>query len=504
VFVRLGWDGTTDDGTPAPDGRYRVRVDLRSEGRSITVPGAIVVDRAPPAVSVARVGPRSRAGGPVVLPARGGEAASVRLRQYVSRPPVLLVYRTDGPRPTLVAVRRGRPGGGGLRWEGKLGDALAPAGTYLLAVRVRDLAGNVATVPAPLPPQRGRSPRGLGVTVSYLAVSSPMVPVAAGGTAAFRVETRQGSYTWALRRLGSRRPLAAGGSHRSSLAVRLPARRVPAGAYVLTVRSGQSRVAAPFAVAGGRGRRVLVVLPSISWLGRDPVDDDGDGFPDTLSAGDPVPIRRAFAAEPAGFSSSEAPLLSFAARSRRGYDVTTDLGLALGRGPRLAGHRGVALAGAPEWEPPSVAGSLRGYVRRGGRLLVLGAGALRRTLTLVPGRLVNPSASAPADVFGIRLGPLRPESTTLSADSVGAAGVLDGVDPPSLGRFDAFEEVLGTTGRDHVVAAADARRGRPVISAVRVGHGLVLRVGLPQWAGRSARDHAVAAAMRKLWTLLER
>ena len=34
-LVRLKWDGRTDDGTRAPDGRYRYRITLQHEGRSV-------------------------------------------------------------------------------------------------------------------------------------------------------------------------------------------------------------------------------------------------------------------------------------------------------------------------------------------------------------------------------------------------------------------------------------------------------------------------------------
>lgn len=140
VLVRLAWNGRTDLGGPAPDGRYRVRVDLRRAGRSITIPGGVTIDTRPPEIAVLRVKP---------LPGTPGVA--VRLKGYFSRAPVVLVYRVSRGGARLVARRDGRPGGT-VRWEGEIRGRPAPPGSYELAVRARDLAGNEASLPARLPP----------------------------------------------------------------------------------------------------------------------------------------------------------------------------------------------------------------------------------------------------------------------------------------------------------------------------------------------------------------
>lgn len=141
VPVRLVWDGRTDTGRRAGDGLYRVRVDLRRAGRSITIPGRVSVDTVPPPLSVLRVRPIAHPPG-----------FSLRLRGRTRRPPVLLVYRFSRGRARLVARREGRPGRGLLRWEGRIHGRPAPPGAYELAIRVRDRAGNVASLPPRLPP----------------------------------------------------------------------------------------------------------------------------------------------------------------------------------------------------------------------------------------------------------------------------------------------------------------------------------------------------------------
>ena len=46
--VTVVWDGRTDDGIRAPDGRYRLQVGLRRTGRTVTIPGAFNVDTTAP------------------------------------------------------------------------------------------------------------------------------------------------------------------------------------------------------------------------------------------------------------------------------------------------------------------------------------------------------------------------------------------------------------------------------------------------------------------------
>lgn len=52
--VVLHWDGTTDAGGQAPDGRYRLRVTL-ADGREVTIPDAIIVDTVPPRMRIDQV-----------------------------------------------------------------------------------------------------------------------------------------------------------------------------------------------------------------------------------------------------------------------------------------------------------------------------------------------------------------------------------------------------------------------------------------------------------------
>jgi hypothetical protein len=206
---------------------------------------------------------------------------------------------------------------------------------------------------------------------------------------------------------------------------------------------------------------------------------------------------------PPGFARHEAAVAGFLDRHRRRYDVTTDAALAAGRGPRLARYRGVLLAGDTRWLPLSVGLQLRRFVRSRGVLVSLGTGSLRRLVRLAPtARLVQPTAPAPADLFGARLRPIvrRRVNLTILKDRiglfVGGGGLFSGVS--------SYEETAAVGPSATLVASAVTPRGHPVIVAARFGPGLVVRTGYSSFAAHLRSDRAVAGLMERMWTLLSR
>ena len=170
----------------------------------------------------------------------------------------------------------------------------------------------------------------------------------------------------------------------SLLAFRAP--EGPSGAYLLEVRSGRWRTTVPFLVQATERAPLLVVVPALSWLGTDKVDDPPfDGLPNSLADGGTVRWPRVFngtAGLPAGFADDVAPLLVFLDRRRIPYDLTSDLDLELTRNPRASDRDGVLMLGAPRWVTRTLGRRLRRYVSDGGRLAVIGADGLRRGVRL--------------------------------------------------------------------------------------------------------------------------
>lgn len=501
--LRLSWDGRRDDGTRAPDGQYRVRVSLRNEGRSTVIQRTMTLDTKPP-TSVVCVGtpcntrPTQNLEN-VVAPSAKSVRVYVRgiSRAYRTK---FTVYRTDQDRPAVVGHFQAKRGSHVGVYDGP---ALQQPGTYLFQAEVRDRAGNWGTSPKVIEPGavHGRP----GLTVRGLAVQPPVRPVTAGQLAEFSIDSRRAPYTWRLRRVGIKRILKRGHGEGPNLAIHMP--EDPSGAYLLDVRSGRWHEKVPVMVQAVKRSSVLVVVPAISWLGVDRVDDQPlDGIPNTLTDGTNVHWPRVMTGLPAQFADESARLLVFLDRHKIRYDLTTDLDLDLSRNPRASDRSGVLLAGPETWVTRTLARRLRRYVLDGGRVASFGTDTLRRGVTLRTrqaddaGLLTRPTQPTSTDPFGARLTKLR----TLSqpADLIQFEGddqaLMTGVQ--SLPGFTRLEESLPVSGERTLLTAVgqqltpeeessaqssgkEPRELRPALSAVRVGskQGLVIRVGLPEW-----------------------
>jgi hypothetical protein len=517
--LRLEWDGRDDAGKRVRDGRYRVRVTLRRQGRSVVVPRTTLVDTRPPRPRIKRIEP-----GPIVAPGSGPmriEVGSVSNR-LVKR---ATVYRIDDGAARVVAtlppVRNSRT----LEWDGRVGGEPAPLGTYLVQVRARDRAGNIGTAPADVPPERGDARGNPTLVVRAIAAEMPARPVTAGTRVSVPVDARGRPYRWRLRRIGGNRPVLRG-REAAHEPVEFEAPGGDSGVYMLELFTGRHEASVPVAVQSRERARMLVVLPVMTWTGTQPVDEQHDGVLDTLPGGGPVTWPRVLpGALPDDFYETAAPLLRFLDRSRIRYDLTTDIDLALSRSPRASDRFGVLLAGSERWITRSYGRRLRRYVFDGGRLASFGEESLRRGVTLLrngdrtAGRMVRPTQPSIQDPFGTRFDELTraPDPVTLTLIG-GDAGhpLLEGFDG-ALDGFSVLEESELPTGeRGELLAALGVEtiteetpevpdelppEPRPALAATRVGEGLLVRVGLPEWTQR-LDDRQVAQITRNIVDLL--
>jgi hypothetical protein len=506
-LLRLKWNGLDDAGARAPDGRYRYRVTLQHQGRSIVLGTSVRLDTTPPRPRVTSIGP-FKSPGPELLPLPDDGVAEVHL-DVPGRNPVVRVYKTS-PGPTRLVLQQAlRTGQTRWDWNGKTatGRPVSP-GTYLVGVETRDQAGNRGLSPAldrrglPIAEYGATLPGRGGITVRYLGVLPPQAPTNVGDEADFAVDARQQPWTYTVRRVGSSAIVKRG--RKTSARLRLHAPGKQSGVYLMQVRTGAHTTTVPFPVQGSRSHAVLVVLPVMTWQGRNPVDDDGDGLPNLLDRGVGAKLGRVYAGDglPAGFAQRDAPLLTWLDRRRHRYDITTDAALASGRGPRLAGHKGVIL----RWLPRSLQQQLRAFVRAGGSVATFGVDSLQRQVTLTShGRMVAPTPAASTDLFGARLRPLqtlaKPTNLVVAADRdiqffVGTTG--------SFGPFSQVQELQSLPSAPVASAETeDPQTGRPVIAANKLGKGYVFRFPLPELPGLlSNSDAQVAALLDRTWTLL--
>jgi FlgD Ig-like domain len=520
----LSWDGTDEDGKPVPDGRYRVRITLRHQGRTVVPQRSLLKDTAPPRPRILSIGP-SRSYGPELLPEPGGEPAVVRFLPARQKARVM-VFRTAPGRPRLVRADPLELGATSWEWDGTNGRGrrVGP-GTYLVVLEWRDLARIVGTS-APLdraglpvlPRDGSRLPGRGGITVRYLSAQTPVTPVKARETVPIEVDARQARYSWTVRRLGGSAVRAHSNDPKTTPHVRFRAPGGKSGVYVFTAHTATRATRVVFPVQArqpvvgttARPKGVLVVLPYVTWQGRNPADDDGDGAPNTLDLGAPARAVRPMAGDglPAGFAEQEANLLRWLDREGKRYDVTTDLALQLGRGPKLAGHHGVLIPGDARWLPGKLRAALRAFAKAGGTVVSTGSDSLRRTVALdgATGRLERPSARRPTDLFGARIAPLASKATNVTIFTQdpqidlfkNGNGLF--VDVPAWEATERAGEEADLLSN----AVTEKYDAKTVVVAVRFGKGLVIRPGFPSFAQRVAADSdpATSALMARMWTLL--
>ena len=511
-LVRLLWDGRTDDGRRAPDGRYRYRITLRHQGRSVKLASSVRLDTTPPRPRVTSVGP-FKVPGPEILPQPDGGDAVVHLQAPGYKPVIRLFKTGPGAMRKVLEDDMLQDGATEWRWNGAVNGRPVSPGTYVATIETRDKAGNRGLSPPldrhglPVATYGGKLPGHGGITVRYLGVLPPYLPTTAGDELDVAVDARGQPWRWSLRRVGTNQSTPS--RRKTSARVRLHAPGKESGVYLMRVNTATHATTVPVPVQSREQHRVLLVLPVMTWQGRNSLDDDGDGLPNLLDRGVGVKLGRVYTGDglPAGFATREAPLLAWLDRNHHRYDITTDVALAMNRGPRLQGHKGVILPSDVRWLPRSLQQRLRRFVRDGGSVASFGIDSLRRQVTISPRRrLVGATPPATTDLFGARLHPPEqlsaPSNIVLKNDEIeffaGTAG--------SFGPFSSIQEA-DSLGAEPLASAVteDPPSSLPTLAASRLGKGLVLRFPLPELPTKAASgDPETTALLNRTWTLLSR
>jgi hypothetical protein len=499
------WNGRTDEGTIAPDGRYRLRVTLRNQARSVTATRVLIVDTKPPRPRIIAVTPSE------ILPGASGTSGRARIRYHGnSNPqPLVQVYRTDLPKPKLITAFQAPRFRKTVKWYGTLnnkpGGPPAPDGVYAITITTYDRALNRGSSPRRLPPTRKEVKPGTGVSVRYLTVSGSLDPVRAGSVAHFKIGPVGRRLRWSLGPVGPGRAIARGGGSGEQLNVRLPS-DAATGAYLLRVSAAGHRASQPVMLQGAHRGSVLVVVPAIEWQGNNEVDDDADGFANTLGGGEAVNVDRPFAhgLPPAGLTDKLDPLLRFLARERVPYEITTDLALAQNRGPALAGHSGVMFVGDETWLTDKLDLALRNYVDGGGRVASFGTDAFRRQVGLAANQLLNPTRPERFNIFGEQVNEARIQQAPMVVNQPDTLGLFRGVPDGLLGDFDQFEQSERLVGGTEILSSAGRDPKHPAFVAYRLGKGTVVRVGTTEWGQKLAGDVELTDVTRRVWSLLSR
>ncbi|HEY2353667.1 MAG TPA: hypothetical protein VGH79_02045 [Gaiellaceae bacterium] len=202
-LVTFYWDGNTTNGLATNGSKYQPKVHLANARRTILMPNKIEVDTSPPAVVSA-----STTSGNLIR----GSGHPVVIRYVFPESAYASVY-IDGHRVLLSRQRRKSDE---VKWNGKAGGKLLPAGRYVLDVAAVDRAGN-ETPPAERKP--------VVVVIRDIALGALPTRVAPGKKFTVTVRTRAPKYTW---RFAGKH----GSGKSKQLSLRAPAHR---GRYRLVV-----------------------------------------------------------------------------------------------------------------------------------------------------------------------------------------------------------------------------------------------------------------------------
>lgn len=231
--VTFRWDGRDKAGGIVPDGRYRLRIHLDRQRRTILLPNTVLVDTKPPKAKLLRVSRRTFS--------PDGNAVNDRIKiVYRANEKASAILLVDG-RPVVVGKAR-PPGRSSLQWSGKIGGQAAEAGVYAISLQVRDRAGNLSEPAAPV-----------SVSIAFIHLTKAAYTVARGGLLRFRVATDALPYSWSfayMTRHGSVLATRAEES-RNALAYRI-AKDARPGRYELEVKQGDRTVSAAVIVTRER------------------------------------------------------------------------------------------------------------------------------------------------------------------------------------------------------------------------------------------------------------
>ncbi len=543
------WNGRLSTGRIAPDGNYVFRIALFSQGKTIDLTNAPVqVITHPPDPRVLRVTVISS-------PAPGGSTTSgtgtsgtgtsgtttattttatattttTNSSSTTPRAPAVIasphtnvriyyrygpyrrawidIYRTDVPgKPQLVAKLRADPTGSWKNWNGEIDNRPAPPGTYLAGITAQNLACDQASWPVVMPPTRGTTP-GAGVSVRYLSVTPTLTPTVSGSSATVTVDSPDVGFSWMLHRAGTSKVLEHGNGAAGNTRLAVPMPRHQAALYVLVVRAGTHSSAVPLiaskAGSDAANAHVLVVLPMLTWIGDSPVDDNGDGLVDTLSAGTAVQLDRPSVDGPPASVANDAALLNHLNSRHESYQLTTDVALAEGHGPSLDNRWGVVFPDGSEFLPAALTSSLTGFVKGGAHVLTLGAGNFQGT-SEITGYPNDPQAAAPVlsktDMFGAQRGPLTSTDGALITELQDDLNLFGGT--LAFTGFKQYQPIEPPAGGR--VSAAGVANGAAAIVAYPVGSGSVIQVGLPNFGASLTHNVDSQELLDSAWRVLSK
>ena len=135
-------------------------------------------------------------------------------------------------------------------------------------------------------------------------------------------------------------------------------------------------------------------------------------------------------------------------------------------------------------------------------MATFGVDSLQRAVVLTPSVLQDPTAPAPADTFGEALTPPMTRASGSLVASSDRIGLFEGTNG-FVGAFAVTQPSRRIPRGARLLAAGQGTAG-PALVAYRLGRGMVIRFGTPEWARLLDSSPAAATVTKKAWSLISR
>ena len=176
-LVAIQWDGRDDAGRVLPEGAYKLRVRLRDDRTTYTLPNPIRIDVTRPQLELVSAGPR------VISPDGDRRRDLVTFRYRLNEPGRGMLF-VNGTRRVRKLFARTEDS---IVWYGKVNKRALPAGSYSAQVAGVDPAGNVSERTQPI-----------RLVIRYVTLSRKRISVNAGGAFALSIESDARRVRWSI------------------------------------------------------------------------------------------------------------------------------------------------------------------------------------------------------------------------------------------------------------------------------------------------------------------
>jgi hypothetical protein len=148
--------------------------------------------------------------------------------------------------------------------------------------------------------------------------------------------------------------------------------------------------------------------------------------------------------------------------------------------------------------------ALRDYVESGGRVASFGTDAFRRRVGLAAGDLIDPTRPERFNIFGEQVDEARILQAPMVVNQPDTLGLFGGVADGLFGQFDQFEQSQRLVGGTQVLSSAGRDPQHPAFIAYKLGNGIVVRTGTPEWGPDLNGNVELTDVTRRVWSLLSR